>query len=53
MANGEGPQRPLKRLSSTVKDKDLSRAIATLEDKIEELDARLAAVAKRLTDGGL
>lgn len=53
MANSAGPSRPLKRLSSTVKDKELRRAIEVLEDKIEELDTRLLAAEKRLADGGL
>lgn len=48
-----GTQRPLKRLSSTIKDKDLQRAIIALEDKIEELDRRLTDAEKRLKDGGL
>lgn len=50
---GPGPVKPLKRLSSTLKDKDLARAVVALEDKIEELDARLVAAEKRLTAGGL
>lgn len=50
---GPGPIKPLKRLSSTLKDKDLARAVAVLEDKIEELDARLVSAEKRLADGGL
>lgn len=53
MPNGAGPSRPLKRLSGTLKDKDLARAVQALEDKIEELDSRLAATEKRLADGGL
>lgn len=53
MANVAGMSKPLRRLSSTIDDKTLRAAVAALEDKLEELDRRLADAERRLTAGGL
>lgn len=45
--------KPLKRLSTTIEDRVLAAAIRALEDKVEELDARVRDAERRLTAGSL